>query len=168
MTTPQYRTAQRKLDALERSGKLSRQGKDWLIQAVDPYHDSDIEPTGYPDTYIAGNLVQLVKLQLTITKDSTLPAGNWDCMINNLPWLQEAPYSNYTTARNTLHGAAGLGGAGGSNARPVGGVLVTSVASGAPIVLGATSIHQSLPVPQVLGRAVATRVPGIRSDEHNG
>jgi hypothetical protein len=51
------RAALRDLVELERSNMLTPQGKCWLIQALDPFHDTDIPPTGFPDANIGGSIV---------------------------------------------------------------------------------------------------------------
>jgi len=71
------RKSQAALDKYRRVG-LTREGENWIIQAVDPYHDLPIEPTGHPDGIVARSVVQFVKRQVTITKPTELPAGNWD------------------------------------------------------------------------------------------
>jgi hypothetical protein len=89
------RKAQQVLDRLERSAGLTREGKDWLITAVDPFHDTDVRPDGYPDIMMGGSVVQLVKQQMTVQCPSTVTSGTWDCMIYNLPWLDSQPCTSY-------------------------------------------------------------------------
>lgn len=81
------RKAMAALDRLEKSSGLTPEGRDWLITAVDPFHDTDIRPAGYPDIMMAGSVVQLVKQQMTIQCPSSITTGTWDCNIYNAPWL---------------------------------------------------------------------------------
>lgn len=111
MTTPQYRASVRKLNALERADKLTGDGKRWLIQTVDPFHDEDQAPAGMPDTYMARNVVQVIKKTMVISKSSTLAAGNWDCNIYNLPWVDDQPLKSFNLYKNTLTGGSGAGSA---------------------------------------------------------
>jgi hypothetical protein len=78
------------LDKLERASHLTREGRDWLIAACDPFHDVDIALAGYPDVLTAATIVQLVKQQVQIqvptTGAGTVTAGsNWDCSIVLFP-----------------------------------------------------------------------------------
>jgi hypothetical protein len=78
------------LDKLERSSHLTREGRDWLIAACDPFHDVDIALAGYPDVLTASTIVQLVKQQVQVTVPTTgagtVTAGsNWDASIVLFP-----------------------------------------------------------------------------------
>jgi len=89
------------LDSLEKNSGLTREGRDWLILACDPFHDSDISLAGYPDLLTASTVVQLVKQQLQITVpttgDGTVTSGsNWDCSIALFPNLT-AQELNFTS-----------------------------------------------------------------------
>lgn len=135
MTTPAYRKSVAKLNSLERAGKLSSTGKAYLIQTVDPYHDEDLKPTGMPDTYMARGLVEMVKQKITIKKNAYLPAGNWDCNIFSLPWVDDQRITRFNMYKNVLTGGAG---AGEVNYPSVGGIIACQMASGSP-----TSISRS-------------------------
>lgn len=78
------------LDKLERSAGLTQDGRDWLIAAVDPFHDSDIALAGYPDLTTDSTVVQLVKKQFQVTVPTTgngtvAGGANWDCQISMFP-----------------------------------------------------------------------------------
>jgi hypothetical protein len=80
------RSINRILDKLEKTAHLTKDGREWLIAALDPFHDTDIALAGYPDVLTAATVVQLVKQQLQITVpttgNGTVTAGsNWDCSI---------------------------------------------------------------------------------------
>lgn len=66
--------------------QLTERGKQWLKQAIDPMHDLTMRPDGYPDVKIAPSVSQLVKQTFNIKKPASLPAGNWDLNLFNLPW----------------------------------------------------------------------------------
>jgi hypothetical protein len=75
------------LDKFEKSAGLTCDGRRWLIAAIDPYHDTIVKPEGYPDNYVGGSIVQVVKQQMTVTAPAIIGTGTWDCHIFNLPWL---------------------------------------------------------------------------------
>jgi len=53
--------AQKILDKLTRTTSLSNDGADWLVSAIDPFHDVDLKLAGYPDTQNASTCIQLIK-----------------------------------------------------------------------------------------------------------
>lgn len=68
------------LQTLVEEKTLSVEGKNWLTQATDPFHDSSIELAGLPDLNIASSVMQCVKQTFTIKADTTkVGTGNWDC-----------------------------------------------------------------------------------------
>ncbi len=69
------------LDTLVGDKVITPEGKNWFIEATDPFHDNRVTLTGYPDTNVAASLVQCVKKTQTFMKPSALPAGNWDTNI---------------------------------------------------------------------------------------
>lgn len=72
------------VDRLVRDRVLTKPGRDWLIAAVDPFHDTDLGVTGYPDTNVAASIVQVVKQSVTIA--STVgTSADWDLHIFSLP-----------------------------------------------------------------------------------
>ncbi len=100
------RKSEQMLDQLERSGQLSREGRNWLISAVDPFHDTLVKPEGYPDLVTGASVVQMVKQQIQISCPASITSGTWDCQIFNLPWLDDnaAVKGTFTnTADTTLY-----------------------------------------------------------------
>jgi len=73
---------------------ITEGGRNWLIQAIDPYHDEVIPQTGFPDNNISGSIVQQVKQSFTIQAPAGA-SGNWDCNVFNLPHQVETFYSGY-------------------------------------------------------------------------
>lgn len=72
------------LNQLVNQKKLSPAGRDWILLALDPFHDQKVHYEGYPDSHSALSNVQL----LTSTTQLTFPGtstGAWDCMITNMP-----------------------------------------------------------------------------------
>jgi hypothetical protein len=88
MTSPRALIARQQrrdfLDSYVASGALTKEGKDWLVTALDPFHDYEVMPTGYPDA-VEGTSIVVVTVS---SKDITAPgaaSGNWDCQIGNIP-----------------------------------------------------------------------------------
>jgi len=69
-----------------RASGMSQCGKDWLVNAVDPFHDRQTKLEGYPDTCNSASLVQRVKQSYTI-KAPTGTTTPWDLQIVNTPCL---------------------------------------------------------------------------------
>jgi len=90
--------AEKLLDKLVRERKLTNKGKDWLIGAIDPFHDTDFTPAGWPDVNNAPSLVQLVKQTITVSRPPTLlPLGTtWDLHIYNTPFFCKHPVTGKT------------------------------------------------------------------------
>lgn len=59
---------------------MTAEGKAWMEAALDPFHDSAINPVGYPDAYGGRTIVQTINQQYTIAAPG---AVNWDCHIFN-------------------------------------------------------------------------------------
>lgn len=73
------------IDRLVASRAITPKGRDFLINSLDPYHDTEIDAPGYPDITSAKSVVQVIHFTETITKPSTLPPGNWDLHMFNVP-----------------------------------------------------------------------------------
>jgi hypothetical protein len=97
----------RKVDAilnnLEKHSSLTRDGRNWLIAAIDPFHDSDLALAGYPDVLTSNTVVQLIKQQVQISVPGLTGGGavangaNWDCSICLFPSAVTSPLNNATT-----------------------------------------------------------------------
>jgi hypothetical protein len=81
------RRSQNALDRLQAAGALTPAGKDWILAAVDPFHDTDFDLKGYPDLENSATIVQLVKRQVVITGSTAPGGGAWDCHLSLLPNL---------------------------------------------------------------------------------
>lgn len=70
---------------------MSKAGEDWLIAALDPYHDKALSLSGYPDGSRERSVVQVVKRDLDISLPTAMtlaPGETWDAHIFNMPNLQ--------------------------------------------------------------------------------
>jgi len=89
------------LNQLENSRCLSKAGKDWFLLATDPFHDERLTLSGYPDTNVAGSVVQCVKQSVAISSPFGTTASDpvWDINLCDFPQLSQyvTPASNSGT-----------------------------------------------------------------------
>lgn len=72
------RRAKSILNRLIEGRKISRAGVEWLTIATDPFHDTEITPTGYPDMNTCNSISQC----FTFTQNVSAPGtGIWDAHI---------------------------------------------------------------------------------------
>jgi len=74
---------------------LTEDGMRWLAQTVDPFHDEDFPPTGYPDVSTDKSIVACIEKTISVACPSTISTGTWDCHIASLPIM-----AGYTTSTN--------------------------------------------------------------------
>lgn len=79
------------LDKLESRGALTPSGKAWLVRALDPFHDFELQKVGYPDHVGTSSVVFEVQKSITISKPSVFLSGNWDCHIVQTPLACAVP-----------------------------------------------------------------------------
>jgi len=143
MTSSDVARSERVLDKIGAKLGLTDSGKQWLVAAVDPWHDTPLSVTGYPDVNEASSVVQVVKLSSTISAPSGVTT-NWDAHFHQFPWQRVSNasggrYSN-TTGGNQIAGFGDfLVGGDGTTPAPVvnstmnyGGFVVDTVAAGLP------------------------------------
>jgi len=96
------------MNNLEKSGKLTADAKNWLIQALDPFHDYSHNVAGYPDTDGSNTVVSCITKTLNISAPSGIGTNNWDCHIVNLPDIIQTNTAGQGrfTARNITNAAA--------------------------------------------------------------
>lgn len=78
------RRAKSILNRLVAGRELSEQGRDWLIAALDPFHDTEVELDGYPDIVSSRSITQCVQKSISVTKPPGV-IGDWDCHLFFLP-----------------------------------------------------------------------------------
>lgn len=72
------------LDDLVKSHALTPDGKEWLLTALDPFHDFEHQISGYPDADVSQTVVACYQYESTIS--APLGAvGNWGCHVYSLP-----------------------------------------------------------------------------------
>lgn len=70
------------MDTLVGDKVLTPEGKNWLIEALDPFHDTAIQLAGFPDTNRSASIIQCVKYSQNIKAASSITADTpWDCQI---------------------------------------------------------------------------------------
>jgi hypothetical protein len=68
---------------------LTPEGKQWLIAALDPFHDNPLDCTGYPDGSTSPCVTRVQKYTQGLSAPPNLTANtNWDCMILDTPHPQ--------------------------------------------------------------------------------
>lgn len=72
------------LDKLTTSRKITPDGRDWLVTALDPFHDYERQMAGFPDSDGSQTVVSLYQYQTTISAPAGC-AGNWDAHIFTAP-----------------------------------------------------------------------------------
>lgn len=82
--------AERVMDQMVAKHTLTPDGRDWLVTALDPFHDLDHPLAGYPDADTSRTLVSSYQYAVDISKDPALPVGNWDAHVFTLPFVQSA------------------------------------------------------------------------------
>jgi len=74
------------LTTLVNQRKLTQDGKEWLVAALDPFHDYSHQISGYPDADVSQTVVSCYQYELNIRAPELLPEANtWDCHIYSLP-----------------------------------------------------------------------------------
>lgn len=88
------------LDALVQSNTLTTEGRDWLIQTLDPFHDTSRTKAGYPDITNGNSFIQ----QVTLTKSFPVLEAT-DFHIFSMPHATVRQYEQYPMDRPTRLGA---------------------------------------------------------------
>jgi len=77
------------LDRLSNRLGISDAGKQWLISALDPFHDNPLDCIGYPDGSTSPCVTRVQKYTQTLTSPPGLStSSSWDCMILDTPHPQ--------------------------------------------------------------------------------
>jgi len=113
---------------------LSDSGRHWLTRALDPFHDTQVEPAGYPDIETASTVVQEINLSMVVSKPSSVPDGStWDCHIWN--WKDFAQPANTPVAGNPIVYDSYSGTiTGGTGNYDMAGIIACKVPAGEPML----------------------------------
>ncbi len=97
------------LNRLVSESKITPTGRDWIVAAIDPFHDNQLDNLeGWPDMECGASVVRCVKQSIQIKKPALSAAGNWDCHVVAWPMLDEytANYYKATRVQNLVNGPA--------------------------------------------------------------
>lgn len=113
---------------------LTEAGKRWLVRALDPFHDSQVEPAGYPDMEMSATVIQEINMSVGVGAPIGSGGNNWDCHIFN--WCDFAVATGSTLGGSVFYNFSSESlSANGSAAWPVGGLGICSVVAGNNITL---------------------------------
>jgi hypothetical protein len=77
------------LDRIGQRLGLTDAGKQWLIAALDPFHDNPLDCVGYPDGSTSPCVTRVQKYTQTLGSPPGLStSANWDCMVLDTPHPQ--------------------------------------------------------------------------------
>lgn len=138
------RTVDAYLDGLVASNHITEPGRQWLVAALDPFHDTDVCCSGLPDTNLAPSIVQLVKQTFSVACPSGVTSGTWDANIVQFPIPHAFQLAATTAAQSggDLLNIVDLVTSGGVT---VGGVSAFTCATGSPTDLTATIVDGACP-----------------------
>lgn len=78
---------QKILDNLSSNGVINPDSRNFLLAALDPYHDSEFPvPIGYPDGCTQRSVVRCINMSTTVGKEGE-PTGAWNCIMSTQPFL---------------------------------------------------------------------------------
>jgi len=80
--------AEQMLNNLVARTELTPSGRDWLIAAIDPFHDLSLPNLcGFPDQQVGASVISCVPQQFTISKPEDLTAGKpYNAYVQFNPW----------------------------------------------------------------------------------
>jgi len=80
------------LEKIGGAAGLTEAGKEWVIAAFDPFHDRDIDCTGFPDISSGNSMLQVLTLDMQVSAPASVVASgvSWDCHIVDWPFLGTA------------------------------------------------------------------------------
>jgi hypothetical protein len=99
-----YHRAENVLNRLVGEKKLTQCGKEWLINALDPFHDRELKNlAGWPDVETGYSVVQKVKQTISLASPggAVFPA-NWDLWVIQFPILDNRYCSRTDQRQNNM------------------------------------------------------------------
>lgn len=135
-----------------------------MIQTLDPFHDEDFSPAGFPGGGSNRTVVQRVKFSKVIGVPSNVTTGNWDCNMFLLPYLAGTQGDSNTPGQlnlwnfdNNNWGTAGAGNGAvklnyGGNYPVFSGLVISTNATGQDTILNSGGQIQTMtPAPYIKG-----------------
>jgi hypothetical protein len=77
------------LEKLVASRNITQDGKEWLVAALDPFHDYNHQIAGYPDADVSQTVVSCYQYEASITAPTNV-ATTWNAHIFSTPNMQPA------------------------------------------------------------------------------
>lgn len=156
------------LDKLVSNHSISPDGKDWLVAALDPFHDYNHQIAGYPDADVSQTTVSCYQYELAVSKPAIAAGATWDCHIMTLPHMQSASCPVYNQSADWARmtdPATPL-------TWPIGPLSVIATSAGSPLtwpgVTGGTYSMNCLPATGVEDlTSGVSRVIGMGFEVHN-
>lgn len=74
------------IDKMVANKTLTPEGRDWLITALDPFHDLDHQVAGYPDADSSQTTVSVYQYATDVAKPGNITTATWDAHIFTLPF----------------------------------------------------------------------------------
>lgn len=90
---------------LSKLDQLTTTGRDWLVSALDPFHDTNLHLEGLPDQCSFPSVVMMHKQEYTLTIPTSAAGGNWDAKIM---YTGTHGYSDYLPNYYTVASAGGV------------------------------------------------------------
>jgi len=78
---------------------MTERGKNWLIAAMDPFHDLTLDVTGYPDAPSGSSIVQIIKQTTQISSASGVA---YDCLIHSDNFMSNIICNNLPLTGNIV------------------------------------------------------------------
>lgn len=92
------RRAKQTLNTMLENRTITQEGLNWLTMATDPFHDTELAPTGFPDADSSRSIPQCFVSTTQVVAPPTLSTPTWDAHIffNPISWQWAAP-TEYST-----------------------------------------------------------------------
>jgi len=121
------------LNRLVTEQKITPCGRDWIIAAVDPFHDNQLANLeGWPDVECGASVIRCIKQSVSVSVPSTVTAGsNWTCHVIQWPWLNGS--SSFTITGTRSGGSYSLPTPVNISSAAVGGLQIYGMPDGAPL-----------------------------------
>lgn len=78
--------AESKIDQLVSRRTLTSEGRDWLVTALDPFHDLDHQVAGYPDADSTHTTVSCYQYAVDVGKPASVTTATWDAHVFSMPF----------------------------------------------------------------------------------
>lgn len=149
---------ERLLEQMAKKGSITEDGKNWLIAATDPFHDSPVSMQGWPDVESASSVVRCIKKSLPLK--SPLGSGAYDAHVVVWPQTTGTFNRSITRVNNIITDRTG------GSVPTFGDVQVFFQAAGTPIDFSTATTSVILPLDNEYLTG-ACRLIGMGFEIHN-